>query len=107
MKAALVVVEPGLHTTLQDFGRTGYQNVGVPVSGALDQDSLGLANALVGNAADMAALEIRYVGPVLEVAADSARVALAGTSSAIELIADGESTTASTHGSAWSVLTPV
>ncbi len=93
MKAALVVVEPGLHTTLQDLGRTGYQNVGVPVSGALDQDSLRLANALVGNAADMAALEIRYVGPVLEVAADSVRVALAGTSSAIELIADGESTT--------------
>jgi allophanate hydrolase len=91
MTAALIVVGPGLHTTLQDFGRPGYQNVGVPVSGALDPDSLCIANALVGNEAGTAALEIRYVGPVLEVAAESARFALAGATGRIELTVDGAS----------------
>ena len=91
MSAVLIVVDPGLHTTLQDFGRPGYQNVGVPVSGALDPDSLAVANALVGNAAGTAALELRYVGPALEVAAGSARVALAGASGRIELTVGGGS----------------
>ena len=49
MTAALKVLAPGLHTTVQDLGRVGYQDIGVPVSGALDSFSLRLANALVGN----------------------------------------------------------
>ena len=43
------VLTPGLHTTVQDLGRIGYQAIGVPVSGALDGFALRLANALVGN----------------------------------------------------------
>src|SRR6516162_6571133 len=49
MRAGLKVLAPGLHTTVQDLGRPGYQAIGVPVSGALDGFSLRLANALVGN----------------------------------------------------------
>ena len=49
MTAGLKVLTPGLHTTVQDLGRPGYQAIGVPVSGALDGFSLRLANALVGN----------------------------------------------------------
>ena len=30
------VVKPGLSTTVQDTGREGYYNVGIPPSGALD-----------------------------------------------------------------------
>ncbi|MEM1383968.1 MAG: biotin-dependent carboxyltransferase family protein [Pseudomonadota bacterium] len=73
----LLVRDGGLLTTVQDLGRVGFQRFGVPVCGALDRDSHRLANALVGNPPGAAALEIRYLGPVLE-ALCPARVALAG-----------------------------
>ena len=85
MSAALTVVQPGLHTTIQDAGRFGAQAFGVPVSGALDPDQLRLANALVGNGAGEAALEILHVGPVLEVAVPSVRIALAAFDGALVL----------------------
>lgn len=56
---------PGLSTTVQDRGRTGYFNVGIPQGGCLDQYSADLANALVGNDPDAAVLECTYTGPVL------------------------------------------
>jgi biotin-dependent carboxylase-like uncharacterized protein len=74
----LKVLAPGLHTTVQDLGRLGWQAQGVPVSGALDAESLRLGNALVGNPPGAAALEILLAGPTIEVAADTVRVALAG-----------------------------
>jgi biotin-dependent carboxylase-like uncharacterized protein len=63
---------------VQDLGRFGYQNIGVPVSGALDGFGLRLANALVGNPQGTAALEILGSGPTLEIAADTTRLALVG-----------------------------
>jgi len=78
MIAGLKVLAPGLHTTVQDLGRIGYQAIGVPVSGALDGFSLRLANALAGNPHGMAAFEILLSGPAFEMMADSARVALVG-----------------------------
>jgi biotin-dependent carboxylase-like uncharacterized protein len=78
MSAGLKVLAPGLHTTVQDLGRLGYQAIGVPVSGALDGFSLRLANALVGNSPRTPALEVLMSGPTFEVAADTVRVALAG-----------------------------
>ena len=78
MSAGLKVLTPGLHTTVQDLGRPGYQAIGVPVSGALDGFSLRLANALVGNSPRTPALEVLMSGPTFEVAADTVRVALAG-----------------------------
>jgi antagonist of KipI len=59
------VLRPGLLTTLQDRGRHGFQRVGLCPGGAMDQVSLALANALVGNAPDDAALEITVIGPEL------------------------------------------
>jgi len=47
--SAIEVLKPGLSTTVQDAGRTGYYDVGIPPSGALDQYSLRAANLLVGN----------------------------------------------------------
>jgi antagonist of KipI len=55
----LTILEPGISNTIQDAGRWGYQAFGVPVSGAMDFFALGAANALVGNARDDVALEIR------------------------------------------------
>jgi biotin-dependent carboxylase-like uncharacterized protein len=89
MTAAIKVLQPGLHTTVQDLGRTGFQDVGVPVSGPLDRVGLRLANALVGNQQDAAALEIMLQGPMLEVQADSVRIALAGCDGALEIRGDG------------------
>ena len=66
----LLVVEPGLLTTVQDLGRRGWASFGVPVAGALDEEALRLANRLAGNAEGGAALEVTLVGPVLRAAGD-------------------------------------
>ena len=59
------VVSPGFYTTIQDFGRFGFQDFGVPFSGVMDRQSYQLANALIGNRLDVAALEITMTGPEL------------------------------------------
>ncbi|RME97964.1 MAG: allophanate hydrolase, partial [Bacteroidetes bacterium] len=41
------VHKPGLLTTIQDLGRSGYQHLGVPISGALDRAAAQRANWLV------------------------------------------------------------
>jgi biotin-dependent carboxylase-like uncharacterized protein len=81
----LEVATPGPFTTIQDLGRIGYQDVGVPRSGPIDRVSLALANALVGNPPDAPCLEILLQGPTLKVLAESVRVALAGCGAALEV----------------------
>ena len=83
------VLRSGLNVTIQDMGRPRHQHLGVPVSGALDPDALRLANVLVGNAEACEALEIRMLGPTLEVGADAVRVALAGTRAELEILGQG------------------
>jgi biotin-dependent carboxylase-like uncharacterized protein len=85
MTPGLKVLAPGLHTTVQDLGRIGYQAIGVPVSGALDPFGLRLANALAGNPQGAAALEIIQSGPSFEIAAESVRVALVGAGARLEI----------------------
>jgi antagonist of KipI len=62
---SIEVVKPGLFSTFQDLGRIGYQQLGVPVSGAMDEVSHRVANLLVGNDEGEASLEITLLGPVL------------------------------------------
>lgn len=71
------VRKPGLSTTVQDAGRNGHYDVGIPPSGALDQYSLAAANLLVGNPAGAAVLECVYLGPELVFGQDAV-VAVAG-----------------------------
>ena len=71
------VLEPGPFTTIQDSGRYGYQQFGVPVSGALDTFAYRAANLLVGNPEGAAGLEITFLGPRLEALSD-ALVAVTG-----------------------------
>lgn len=59
------VVKPGLATTVQDLGRPGYYHLGIPLSGALDQYALRVANLLVGNDEGAAALECTLLAPEL------------------------------------------
>jgi len=60
---SIKIVNPGALTMVQDLGRTGYQQFGVPVSGCADAYSAKLANILVGNAQSEAVLECTMLGP--------------------------------------------
>ena len=59
--AVFDVLEPGILTTIQDLGRFGFSQFGVPPSGALDTFSLRVSNLLVGNEEE-ACLEITLMG---------------------------------------------
>lgn len=59
----LEILEPGLSTTVQDRGRFGHYNVGIPEGGSMDQLSAEIVNALVGNGLEEAVLECTYLGP--------------------------------------------
>lgn len=61
----LVVIRPGLLSTVQDLGRWGYQDRGVPVAGPMDVMAHRLANAVVGNGRGAATLEVTLAGPEL------------------------------------------
>ncbi len=60
------VIDSGFHSLIQDKGRFGFQEFGVPVSGVLDADSYRLSNWLVGNSYDTEVLEITMTGPILK-----------------------------------------
>jgi biotin-dependent carboxylase-like uncharacterized protein len=60
--AAFEVIEPGILTTIQDLGRYGFSQFGVPPSGALDTFSYRAGNLLVGNHQAEASLEITIMG---------------------------------------------
>jgi antagonist of KipI len=69
---ALVVVQGGFLTTVQDLGRRGLQRFGISSGGALDTHALRVANLLVQNQKTAAGLEItlgglrvRFEGPRL------------------------------------------
>lgn len=72
----------GLYSTIQDLGRYGYRNIGVPCSGVMDRYSAKLANALLDNDANSAVLEMTYQGVILEFN-EPACVAITGASATI------------------------
>lgn len=59
------VKDPGLHTTIQDEGRSGFRSKGIPTSGAMDLRSYRLANHLLNNDPGKPVLEFIQVGPKL------------------------------------------
>jgi antagonist of KipI len=75
--ARIRVVRPGLLTTVQDLGRFGFRRFGMPVGGAMDTVALRLANRLVGNPDQAAALEMTLKGPELVFDTDAV-IALTG-----------------------------
>lgn len=62
----IIVLNPGLLTTIQDLGRIGYQKYGVIVSGAMDTYAMRLSNIIVGNEENEGVIEITLVGPSLK-----------------------------------------
>lgn len=71
------VNSPGMLSTVQDLGRWGFQNLGVPVAGPMDRYSHRFANALLGNPSGSATLEITLLGPELSFGL-ATRVAVTG-----------------------------
>ena len=59
---SLKVLIPGALTTVQDLGRMGYQQSGIPCGGVMDRDAYAAANALAGNTAGEAVLEHTIYG---------------------------------------------
>ncbi|MFC7343086.1 biotin-dependent carboxyltransferase family protein [Saccharopolyspora griseoalba] len=80
----VIVRSPGLYTTVQDSGRDGHYEIGMPPSGAMDQFSYRSANLLVGNPEGAAALEATYIGPKLEFTDDRV-VAVTGAQAPLSL----------------------
>lgn len=85
----LEVVDAGLLTTIQDLGRPGLAALGVAPGGAADPLALAVANRVLGNARDAAALELTIAGPTLRILATTT-IALAGADLAARVVETGE-----------------
>jgi biotin-dependent carboxylase-like uncharacterized protein len=86
----LETLEPGLLSTVQDGGRPGFTDLGVPAGGACDPWSLAVANLLLGNDPGHAALEVTILGPELRVL-NRCVVALAGADLGAHVVEEGRS----------------
>lgn len=73
----LKVLKAGFFATVQDLGRFGHRDIGVPISGAMDVESVKKANLLLENDPYDAVLEITMMGPKLQFEEPTA-ISLAG-----------------------------
>ena len=60
------ILNPGWYTSIQDLGRMGMQEYGIPYSGAMDMNSFNWANKLLNNPLNAALLEMTIKGPKLK-----------------------------------------
>lgn len=74
---SIIVRTPGLLSTIQDGGRRGHAAQGYRTCGAVDAYAWQLGNAILGNPADVAAIECTMQGAVLEFDEDAV-IALTG-----------------------------
>jgi biotin-dependent carboxylase-like uncharacterized protein len=98
----LVVEEAGWGTTIQDLGRPGYADVGVPPSGALDGPLRDLVNRLIGNPPDAAVLET--LGGLRVRATASTVIATSGDLAPLALAAGDMATVRPRDGELWAYL---
>lgn len=82
------VLEPGLLSLVEDGGRTSVASIGIPDAGPADPDSMRLANRLVGNPDDDAAIEVTARGPTLRFRADAHIAVVTATHESIDLTID-------------------
>jgi len=62
----LKVLKSGFYTSIQDSGRFGYRDKGIPISGSMDAVATHKVNKLLENESHAALLEITMTGPTLE-----------------------------------------
>ncbi|MDC7995424.1 biotin-dependent carboxyltransferase family protein [Altibacter sp. HG106] len=65
------VLHPGLWSSIQDQGRIGFRNIGVPLSGTMDREASTAANRLLGNKDTAAIIECTFMGPTLRFQKDA------------------------------------
>ncbi len=78
------IISPGIHSTIQDNGRFGYREYGLPCSGVMDQYSFHEANILVGNPENTAVIESLFQGLEIEFLS-SIIIAVTGGEAEIEI----------------------
>lgn len=78
----LRVLKSGIYTAVQDQGRKGYAQYGLPISGAMDMYSANLANLILGNSLNDAVLEIFFGMSKFEFLEETAIVVTGGDFSA-------------------------
>jgi antagonist of KipI len=59
---SITILKPGMMSSLQDLGRWGFQQFGVPIGGAMDKVSATLANYICGNDENQAVIEMTLHG---------------------------------------------
>ena len=59
---SITILKPGMMSSLQDLGRWGFQQFGVPIGGAMDKVSATLANIICGNDENEALIEMTLHG---------------------------------------------
>jgi len=91
MSGIVEFIDAGAGVSIQDLGRSGHRDIGVPLAGAADPVLLACANALLGQAEDLAALEVALLGPTLRAVDAPVRVALVGAFTPRLTRADGYS----------------
>ena len=87
----ITIRQPGVLTTIQDLGRPGRRRLGLTPGGAMDSLSFRLANLLVGNPENSAALEMTLHGAELHFDRD-ALVAICGGDFAVSIKGTEQST---------------
>lgn len=83
------VITPGILSSIQDYGRLSYAQMGVGKAGAIDGVSLHLANRLVGNPGNTPAIEASIISPVKFLFHEDSWIAITGSNCTI--IIDGKS----------------
>ncbi|MEO1263032.1 MAG: biotin-dependent carboxyltransferase family protein [Bacteroidota bacterium] len=83
-KVKIQFIKPGMMTTIQDAGRLGFLQYGVPKGGALDVRAMQMANWLVGNKLENAVLEITMMGPTIEFD-NACQIAVTGASMPLKI----------------------
>lgn len=62
---SITILKPGIHSSIQDLGRWGFQQFGIPISGVMDEFSAKLANIICGNDEHESVLELTLHGAEL------------------------------------------
>ena len=65
-KAYFEIIRPGIHSTLQDLGRSNQYHIGIPFSGSMDKRNYLISNKLLGNKLNEPSLEFAYQGPLIK-----------------------------------------
>jgi len=81
---AILVEKPGILTTVQDLGRTGYRRLGINPGGAMDRTAARLVNILLGNDESESLIEMHFPAAHMAFKSD-AIIALGGADFGAEL----------------------